>query len=138
MQTENVNGKVVVITGASSGFGKGAAENFAQKGAFVVLAARRAELIEQLARQCGASGGQALAVPTDVGRSDEVKRLADKAVSHFGRIDVWVNNAGAGAVGRFEEIPLEDHERVIQTDLLGTLYGSYFAGGGSGHKATEL
>jgi NAD(P)-dependent dehydrogenase (short-subunit alcohol dehydrogenase family) len=71
--------------------------------------------------------GPSLPVRTDVTLAEDVSQLAQAAVSTFGRIDVWVNNAGAGAVGRFEDIPLADHEQVIRTDLMGTLYGSYFA-----------
>src|SRR5215472_15471301 len=127
MEDRNLTGKVVVITGASSGFGKGAALKFAKEGASVVLAARREELLDDLARQCGASGVRALAVPTDVSQQEDMRRLLERAVADFRRIDVWVNNAGAGAVGRFEDIPLADHIKVIQTDLIGTLYGSYFA-----------
>jgi len=122
-----LQGKVVVITGASSGFGKGAALKFAEEGATVVLAARRGELLEELGRECEANGGRALAVPTDVSLRDEVERLAEAAVKGCGRIDVWVNDAGVGALGPFDRIPLEVHEQVIRTDLLGTLYGSYCA-----------
>jgi len=127
MEDRNLTGKVVVITGASSGFGKGAALKFAKEGASVVLAARREELLDDLARQCGASGVRALAVPTDVSQQEDMRRLLERAVADFRRIDVWVNNAGAGAVGRFEDVPLADHFKVIQIDLMGTLYGSYFA-----------
>ena len=124
---QDLNGKVVVITGASSGFGKGAARKFAAAGASVVLAARRGQLLEDLARECEAAGGHALAVPTDVSKQADVEALAQAAVAQFGRVDVWVNNAGGGALGRFEEVPLADHVQVIETDLLGTLYGSYAA-----------
>ncbi len=127
MADRELQGRVVVITGASSGFGKGSALRFAQEGASVVLAARRGELLDDIARECGAAGVRALSIPTDVTEVADVSQLAQKAVQEFGRIDVWVNNAGAGAIGRFEDIPLEDHVKVIQTDLLGTLYGSYFA-----------
>lgn len=127
MADRDLNGKVIVITGASSGFGKGSALAFAAKRADVVLAARRDQLLEQLARECESAGGRALAVPTDVSQEKEVAHLAEAAVAEFGRIDVWVNNAGAGALGRFEDIPLADHVKVIETDLLGTLYGSYCA-----------
>jgi NAD(P)-dependent dehydrogenase (short-subunit alcohol dehydrogenase family) len=127
MADRKLQGKVVVITGASSGFGKGSALKFAEEGAFVVAAARRGELLDDLVRDCEARGGRALAVPTDVTQEKDVLELAQRAVSEFGRIDVWVNNAGAGAIGRFEDIPLADHVKVIQTDLMGTLYGSYFA-----------
>lgn len=91
-ELKEVSGKVVVITGASSGFGKGAALKFAGAGASVVLAARREQLLDDLARECEAAGGQALAVPTDV------IALAQATLAKFGRIDVWVNNAGAGAL----------------------------------------
>jgi short-subunit dehydrogenase len=127
MSERSLADKVVVVTGASSGFGKGAALEFAGAGASVVLAARRHELLEELVRGCEAGGGQALAVETDVSRRGDVAKLADAALTAFGRIDVWVNNAGVGAVGRFEEVPLEDHVQVIETDLLGTVYGSYAA-----------
>ena len=127
MAEQKLQGAVVVITGASSGFGKGAALKFAGAGASLVLAARREPLLDELARECVALGGRAIAVPTDVTDPADVEQLAREAVSELGRIDVWVNNAGVGAVGRFDEIPLADHMRVIETDLLGTLYGCYFA-----------
>jgi len=124
---EQLAGAVVVITGASSGVGRAAARLFAQKGAKVVLAARRAELLDQAAQECRGMGAEALAVPTDVGDQEAVQALAQRALDTYGRIDVWVNNAGGAAFGRFEQTPLEDHERVIRTDLLGTLYGAYVA-----------
>ena len=127
MADRELNGRVVVITGASSGFGKGAARKFAEEGASVVLAARRDELLNEVARECEAAGGKAIVVPTDVSQQDDMSRLAEQAVMELGRIDVWVNNAGAGAIGPFEDVPLADHVKVIQTDLLGALYGSYFA-----------
>src|ERR1041385_270690 len=127
MSNRDFSKKVVVITGASSGFGKGAAREFAKAGASVVLAARRNELLDALAQECEAVGGQAIAVPTDVSSAAEVEQLAQAAIDAFGRIDVWVNNAGVGALGRFDEIPLSDHVEVIETDLMGALYGSYFA-----------
>ena len=127
MADRDLTGKVIVLTGASSGFGKGAAREFALRGAALVLAARRDELLEELAKECETTGGKARAVVTDVSQSSEVEKLAQAAIAEFGRIDVWINNAGVGALGRFEEIPLEDHVKVVETDLLGTLYGSYFA-----------
>jgi NAD(P)-dependent dehydrogenase (short-subunit alcohol dehydrogenase family) len=146
LRDPKLEGKAVVITGASSGFGKGAALAFAEAGACVALAARRAELLEPLAAECSARGGRAIALRTDVSSPTEVAALADAALYQLGRIDVWINNAGVGAIGRFEKVPLADHEQVIATDLLGTLYGSYFAyrhflGQGSGiliNVASEL
>ena len=127
MAEKDLRNKVIVITGASSGFGKGTALKFAEAGASVVVAARRDDLLEDLARECEARGGHALVVPTDVSDVSEVEALAKATISSFGRIDVWINNAGVGALGRFEEVPLEDHMQVIDTNLLGTIYGSYFA-----------
>ncbi len=127
MAKEDLTGKSVVITGASSGFGKGAARKFAEAGASLVLAARRDELLNDLVQECEARGVRAVAVPTDVAHQDQVEQLANAALTAFGAIDIWVNNAGAAAIGRFDEVPLADHVRVIETDLLGTLYGSYFA-----------
>ena len=123
---QQLAGKVVVITGASSGFGKGAALKFADLGASLVLAARRAELLDELATECIGFGGRAIAVPTDVSKREEVERLAQRTLQEYGRIDVWVNNAGVGALGRFERIPIEDHEQVLRTDLFGVLYGAYY------------
>lgn len=85
--------KVMVITGASSGFGQGSAIRFGELGARLVLAARRAELLQDVARRCEEAGTRAIAVPTDVSQENEVRELAQRAVSEFGRIDVWVNNA---------------------------------------------
>jgi len=127
MAKQDLKGKVVVITGASSGFGKGTALELARAQAHLVLAARRSELLTELAHQCEEFGVQALALPTDVGDCRQVEELCDRALARFGRFDVWINNAGVGALGRFETVPLEDHVKVIETDLLGALYGSYFA-----------
>lgn len=127
MAKADLEGKVVVITGASSGFGKGAAREFSRQGANLVLAARREELLEQLANECRNAGVEAIACAVDVSKREDVERLAQAALDKFGRIDVWVNDAGVGALGAFERIPLEIHEQVIGTDLLGTLYGSYCA-----------
>jgi short-subunit dehydrogenase len=146
MESTDMSGKVVVVTGASSGFGKGTALELARRGAAVVLAARRGHLLDEVARGCLAAGGQAIAVATDVSRQGDVESLAQRALATFQRIDVWINNAGVGALGPFERIPLEDHVQVIATNLLGTLYGSYrayryFVGRGSGiliNVASEL
>lgn len=128
MRHQELKDKVIVITGASSGFGKGAALQFAREGSKLVLAARRGELLAELARECTASGADTVVpVTTDVSRREDMEMLATKALSVFGRIDVWVNNAGIGAIGAFERIPLDIHEQVIGTNLFGVLYGSYVA-----------
>ncbi len=119
--------RVVVVTGASSGFGKGTACRLAQAGASLMLAARRKELLDELARECIAAGADAEILQTDVSNADDVRQLAIATVESFGRIDVWINDAGVGALGTLNQIPLEDQRKVIETDLLGTLYGSYYA-----------
>ncbi len=125
--SDKLKGKVVVITGASSGFGKGAARKLAAAGASVVLAARRGNLLQDLARECESLGGRAMAVVTDVSKPEDIERLAGQAVTAFGRFDVWVNDAGVGAVGRFEDVPLADHARVVETNVIGTMNGAHAA-----------
>lgn len=123
-----LRGKVVVITGASSGIGRAAAHAFACKGARLVLAARDEEALFEVLDECTDCGTDAVAVTTDVTRSEQVQALAARAAEFgHGGIDIWVNNAGVGAVGSFEETPLEAHEQVIQTDLIGYLRGAYVA-----------
>jgi len=124
---KEMRNRVVVMTGASSGLGRGAALKFAEAGAKVVLAARRRRELKDVAKECERRGGKALVVETDDSNSGEVHELAERAVSKFKKIDVWVNNAGVGAVGHFEETPLEEHKQVIMTNLRGTMYGSYEA-----------
>lgn len=123
-----LRGKVVVITGASSGIGRAAAHAFACKGARLVLAARAEEALFDVLDECTDCGTDAIAITTDVTHSDQVQALAAQAADFgHGRIDIWINNAGVGAVGNFEETPLEAHEQVIQTDLIGYLRGAYVA-----------
>src|SRR3712207_4077590 len=122
-----IAGRTFVVTGASSGFGRGVALKLASYGANVVLAARRTEVLEEAAGEVRAAGGQPLVVTTDVAKPEQVERLADAAVERFGRIDVWINNAGIGAIGRFEEIPVEDHARIIDVNFKGVVYGSHAA-----------
>jgi short-subunit dehydrogenase len=123
-ELKRISGRTYVIVGASSGFGKGAALRLGRERANVVLAARRTELLEQIATDIRASGGNALVVTTDAGKAEEVKALAKAAVARFGRIDVWMNVAGVGAIGRFWEIPDQDYSRLIDTNVKGVIYGS--------------
>ena len=126
-EEQRIAGKTYVITGASSGFGRGVAERLGALRANVVLAARRTQLLEEVAAKARATGGVPLVVTADVGKPEDVQRVADAAVARFGRIDVWINNAGVGVIGRFEEIPIADHSRVVDVNVKGVIYGSHVA-----------
>ncbi len=116
--------RVVVITGASSGLGRATAIELAKGGARLVLAARRREALENTAEQCRAAGAQAIVVPTDVTDESAVERLAAAALAEWGTIDVWINNAGVTLYGLLEQGPVEQHLRVIETNLYGAIYGA--------------
>jgi NAD(P)-dependent dehydrogenase (short-subunit alcohol dehydrogenase family) len=120
----SLSGKVVVITGASSGLGRAAAVQLAARGCRLVLAARREESLEDTAETCREAGGSAMVVVTDVTKEDEVKALAAAAVEAWGRIDVWVNNAGVTLFALLEDGPFDEHRRVIETNLYGSMFGA--------------
>jgi short-subunit dehydrogenase len=124
---EKTAGKTFVIIGASSGFGRGVAIQLGKYHANVVLAARRTELLEQVAAEILAAGGNALVVTTDISKPEDVARLADTSVKKYGHVDVWINDVGVGAIGRFWEIPLQDQARLIDVNLKGVMYGTYSA-----------
>lgn len=122
---EHLEGATVVITGASSGIGRATAHAFAREGANVVLSARREEMLREAADECRSLGARAIAVPSDVTIPGDMVHLLDAALDAFGGVDVWVNNAGVGAIGWFEEVPLSVHRRVIETNLIGPLNGAH-------------
>ena len=124
MRLKRLSDQVIVITGATSGIGLTTARMAAARGAKVVLAARGEEALEQLEQQLRERGAEALAVPTDVGKKDEVHALAQAAIKRFGRIDTWINNAGISIFGRAEEVTEEDNHRLFQTNFWGVVNGS--------------
>jgi short-subunit dehydrogenase len=124
---ENIIDATIVITGASSGFGRGAALALAAMGANVVLAARRTAELEELAVEISAAGGSALSFTADVSDPLNVTGLAEAAVERFGQIDIWINNVGIGALGLFWDIPIDAHARVIDVNLKGLIYGAHEA-----------
>jgi short-subunit dehydrogenase len=116
--------QVVVLTGASSGIGRETAYLLGSHGASVVLAARNEEALREAASEVERRGGKALVQPTDVSDPDQTQRLADRASSEFGRIDTWVNCAAVGVYAPFAELTVEEIRRVVEVDLLGTMYGA--------------
>lgn len=121
--TNNLSGKVVVITGASSGIGEATARFLSAAGACVVLGARRLDKLTGLAKEITDAGGKAEVVQTDVSKREDVKALVEKAVEVFGRVDVLINNAGIMPNSRLDKLQVEDWERAIDINLKGTLYG---------------
>lgn len=123
---QNLKGKKVLVTGASSGIGKAAALCFAQEGADLVLTARGLEGLEATREACGKYTENVLVVPADISDSKAVHELAQKAAEFFGgRIDIWINDPGVGAVGAYDEVPMASHEQVIRTNLLGYMNGAH-------------
>ena len=122
-----IRDSVVVITGASSGLGRAIALELASKGARLVLAARRGDALEDTARQCRDQGAQAIVVETDVTIETEVNALAAHAMEQLGGLDVWINNAGVTLFSPLEEGAFEEHKRVIETNLFGSMLGARIA-----------
>jgi len=119
--------RVVIVTGAARGLGKAIAQGCAAAGAKVVLADREAKEAEATAATIAAAGGEALSVPTDVARLDDLERLCTAAVARFGRIDGLVNNAGINFVKPVLDITEEEWDRVLDIDLKGSFFLTQFA-----------
>ena len=138
---DNVKGKVVVITGASSGLGEAAARQLAAQGALLAVAARRMDRIEALVADIRNAGGEAIACAADVAKRDDMQKLVDAAVKTFGRIDVVVNNAGVMPLSPMERLKVDEWDRMIDVNLRGVLHGiaaalPYMKAQKSGHIIT--
>jgi NADP-dependent 3-hydroxy acid dehydrogenase YdfG len=120
---QNIEGKVIVITGASSGLGEATARHLSERGATVVLGARRFDRIQALTYELIQNGSKALALRTDVTDSDQVKKLVDEAVLHFGKVDVIINNAGLMPFSPLERLRIDEWNQLIDVNIKGVLYG---------------
>jgi len=130
--------KVAIVTGGGQGIGRGISLMFAREGAKVTIAQRTAEKLEQTQKDIEELGGEVLAIPTDVGREDEVDRMIQAPRERFGGLDILVNNAGIGLRVPVDEVTTEDYQRLMDTNLKGMYFGCHYAvpllkerGGGS-------
>ncbi|SEN74503.1 SDR family oxidoreductase [Actinacidiphila rubida] len=138
-----IHGKVVVITGAASGIGAATAELLAERGAVVVLAARRKERLDALAGRMRERGGRASVCVTDVTRREDLHRLVEQAVTEHGRLDVLVSNAGISKIGPMADTDLDGWSAMIDVNLRGVLHGvaaalPVFRSQGRGHFVTTV
>jgi short-subunit dehydrogenase len=123
----NLRQRVVVITGASSGIGRACALEFARLGCRLVVAARRHERLAALRREVEARGAKCLDVPTDVTVADQLERLLGATLERFGRVDIWINNAGFGLLGRFDQTTEEEMRRLMETNFMAAFNGTRLA-----------
>jgi NADP-dependent 3-hydroxy acid dehydrogenase YdfG len=138
-----IAGTVVAITGASSGIGEATARVLAERGAKVVLGARRVAALDAIAAEVRDRGGQAIVCATDVTRRDDLERLVGTAVSEFGRLDVLVSNAGISKIGPMADLDVEGWSAMIDVNLKGVLHGiaaalPVFRRQGNGHFVTTV
>ena len=128
---KSLDQQVMVITGASSGIGLATALAAAAKGVKLVLAARSEEVMTEVMARINAAGaqagGEAIYVPADVSKREDIERIADAAIARYGRIDTWVNNAGVSIYGRLEQVPEEDARRLFDVNFWGVVNGSLVA-----------
>ena len=124
MQLKPIHEQVVVLTGASSGIGLATARMAAKQGARLVLVARNGEALDQVAAELRANGGHAEVCVADIADANSAERIAETALSAFGRVDTWVNDAATALYGRFDEVPEADHRRVFDVGYFGTVRGS--------------
>ncbi|GAB3966301.1 SDR family oxidoreductase [Actinoallomurus acanthiterrae] len=138
-----ISGKVVAITGASSGIGEATARLLAEHGAAVVIGARRTQRLDELAQDIRDRGGRAVACATDVTRPEDLERLVGRAVTEFGRLDVLVGNAGIAKLGPMADLDVDGWSAMIDVNLRGVLHGiaaalPVFHRQGQGHLVTTV
>jgi NADP-dependent 3-hydroxy acid dehydrogenase YdfG len=138
-----ITGKVVAITGASSGIGEATARLLGERGAKVVLGARRVAQLDEISAELRDRGGQAIVCATDVTRRDDLERLVGTAVAEFGRLDVLVSNAGISKIGPMADLDVEGWSAMIDVNLKGVLHGiaaalPVFRRQGNGHFVTTV
>ena len=127
MRLKPINEQVIVLTGATSGIGLVTTRMAAEKGAKVVLTARRDDALQTLEQEINNNGGEALAVPADVSNESELLSVAAAALDKFGSFDTWVNNAGVSIYGKLEEVSNEDSRQLFETNFWGMVNGSLIA-----------
>ena len=125
--TDELNGTVALVTGASSGIGEATARELARRGAAVALGARRKQRLDALAKEIEDGGGRALAIETDVTDEAQARRLVAYTAEHFGRLDTVINNAGVMLLGPTVDAPVEEWDRMIALNLQGLLYVAHAA-----------
>jgi NADP-dependent 3-hydroxy acid dehydrogenase YdfG len=118
-----IKGKVVAVTGASSGIGEATALLLAGRGAKLVLGARRSDRLEALVDRIAGAGGEAIHARTDVTRREDLMNLVNVACARFGKLDVLINNAGIGPISPLDDLRVEDWEQMIDVNFKGVLYG---------------
>jgi NADP-dependent 3-hydroxy acid dehydrogenase YdfG len=138
-----IRGKVIAITGASSGIGEATALRLAEGGARLALGARRADRLAALADRIVAAGGEAIYLPVDVKRREDLVTLVGRACERYGKLDVLVSNAGVGPISLLDDLRVEDWEAMIDVNLKGFLYGiaaalPVFRQQGFGHFVTVI
>lgn len=128
MNMDGFQDQVVIVTGASSGIGRALAIQLASQGAKVALAARRTELLDQVAMACQQAGGGALAIPTDIADEDQCRTLVEKTIASFGKLDMLVNNAGLTVIARLEDYTdLSLFHHALDVNFFGAVYCTYYA-----------
>ena len=127
MKLKPIEQQVVAVVGASSGIGRETALQFAKRNAKVVVSARTESGLASLVDEITRLGGDAIAIPADVAEFEQVKRIVDKTIDRYGRLDTWVHAAGTGIIAPFEQVTPEEFKRVIDVNLMGSVYGAMVA-----------